>query len=100
MAIDINVREWEHGEPAGGVRGAPARDLRVPPASCHRVAPASDLSSLYSSLSGKLEQIIQREIADADCVVEDACQFAWTQLARKRQSWPGWLALHRARRSG
>ena len=46
--------------------------------------PTSDLSALYSSLSAKLERIVRRDIAGADCVVEDACQFAWTQLARYR----------------
>ncbi len=56
-----------------------------------------DLSSLYCSLSGKLEQIVRHDIAAADGVVEDACQFAWTQLTRYRhgvrsESVLAWLA--------
>jgi RNA polymerase sigma factor (sigma-70 family) len=46
----------------------------------------NDLSVLYTSLAGKLVHTIRREFDAPEVVVEDACQFAWAQLARPGQA--------------
>ncbi len=44
----------------------------------------SDLGSLYVSLGHRLERIVARDVRVPSGVVEDACQFAWSQLACRR----------------
>jgi RNA polymerase sigma factor (sigma-70 family) len=41
---------------------------------------AGDVSHLYDALSVRLEQIVRFDVSAPDQVVEDACQYAWTQL--------------------
>jgi RNA polymerase sigma factor (sigma-70 family) len=43
--------------------------------------PASkDIAELYRALSGRLEQLVRRDVRAPDAVIEDACQFAWSRF--------------------
>lgn len=78
----------------------------APHISRRRASPALDVESLYRSLSLRLERIVRRDVAVAEPVVEDACQFAWGKLVShatvvRRESVLTWLAqtaIHEALR--
>jgi RNA polymerase sigma factor (sigma-70 family) len=57
----------------------------------------SELETIYSELAPQLERIVMRNLGLSDAVLEEACQFAWGQLAlRQPKVAPGhelgWLA--------
>jgi RNA polymerase sigma factor (sigma-70 family) len=64
----------------------------------------SDLETLYPALAERLERIVRLDVRAPDAVIEDACQFAWSQLAhhsgRVRAdtalSWLAKTAVHEA----
>jgi RNA polymerase sigma factor (sigma-70 family) len=41
-----------------------------------------ELDRLYAELAERLESIVRHRVRAADALVEDACQFAWSQLVR------------------
>lgn len=43
-----------------------------------------DIAELYRSLSGRVEQIVRRDVKAPDPVIEDACQFAWSRFVHHR----------------
>lgn len=43
-----------------------------------------DITELYRSLSGRVEQIVRRDVNAPDPVIEDACQFAWSRFVHHR----------------
>jgi RNA polymerase sigma factor (sigma-70 family) len=60
-------------------------------------APVADVAELYRTLSGRLEQIVRRDVRAHDSVIEDACQFAWSRLLHHsdrvgRETALSWLA--------
>jgi RNA polymerase sigma factor (sigma-70 family) len=65
-----------------------------------------DVGELYASLSGRLERIVGTAVQAPRPVVEDACQFAWGRLWRKREHvrpeaalpWLTTTAIHEALR--
>jgi RNA polymerase sigma factor (sigma-70 family) len=69
----------------------------------HVVDPRGDdavgtaVADLYRALSGRLEQIVRRDVGGSSAVVEDACQFAWAGLVAhaarvRRDRALSWLA--------
>jgi RNA polymerase sigma factor (sigma-70 family) len=69
----------------------------------HLVDPRGDdavgtaVADLYRALSGRLEQIVRRDVGGSSAVVEDACQFAWAGLVAhaarvRRDRALSWLA--------
>jgi RNA polymerase sigma factor (sigma-70 family) len=67
-------------------------------------AEGRDVAALYGALGERLEQIVRADVRAPDVVVEDACQFAWSQLLRHRErvsadgvlSWLAKTAVHEA----
>ncbi len=41
---------------------------------------AGNVTELYRALSGRLEQLVRRDVRASDAVIEDACQFAWSRF--------------------
>jgi DNA-directed RNA polymerase specialized sigma24 family protein len=53
-----------------------------------------DETALYLQYSGPLRRAVRRAVNASDATIEDACQFAWTQLLRRQPARPhvfGWL---------
>jgi RNA polymerase sigma factor (sigma-70 family) len=63
-----------------------------------------DVGELYALLARRLEQIVRLGVRAPDAVIEDACQFAWSQLLHHRHrvhretvmSWLVQTAVHEA----
>jgi RNA polymerase sigma factor (sigma-70 family) len=69
-----------------------------------KTAGVGDVGELYSSLAGRLEQIVRLDVRASDAVIEDACQFAWCRLLHHRHrvhretamAWLARTAVHEA----
>jgi RNA polymerase sigma factor (sigma-70 family) len=68
------------------------------------VGDSGDFNELYASLSARLERIVRMDVRAPRSVIEDACQVAWGQLVRYRDSvqrdsalsWLATTAIHEA----
>ena len=87
-----------------GTETGSRRTGATPRASGGTVADSGDLSELYASLSARLERIVRMDVRAPRSVIEDACQVAWGQLIRYRDSvqrdsalsWLATTAVHEA----
>ena len=59
-----------------------ARTAAIGPTSGH----VHDLGRLYAAFSRHLEVLVRSDVRACDAVIEDACQLAWVQLVRHRES--------------
>jgi RNA polymerase sigma factor (sigma-70 family) len=68
------------------------------------VGDSGDFNELYAALSARLERIVRMDVRAPRSVIEDACQVAWGQLVRYRDSvqrdsalsWLATTAIHEA----
>jgi RNA polymerase sigma factor (sigma-70 family) len=61
-----------------------------------------EISDLYAALAVRLRQIVGAQVRAPDALIEDACQFAWSNLIRyqgsvARERALGWLATTASR---
>jgi RNA polymerase sigma factor (sigma-70 family) len=54
---------------------------------------AADVAALYRALAPRLDRIVRRDVREADSVIEDACQFAWSRFVDRADSVRGEAAL-------
>jgi RNA polymerase sigma factor (sigma-70 family) len=62
------------------------------------------VAELYATYARRLEQIVRLDVRAPECVVEDACQFAWSRLLHRRRhvrratvrAWLATVAVHEA----